>query len=322
MGRSWRYTSIALVFFAASCASPALSSNQGPASRSTPVATADKPAPAAARAAAGDATLPPVSQNSVRFAVLGDTGTGERAQYDVGAALWRSRASFPFDFVIMLGDNMYGSERPQDYNRKFELPYKPLLDAGVQFYAALGNHDDPNQRFYKFFNMNEKRYYTFKKGPLTSGVRFFALDSNYMDREQLDWVTKELANSDSPWKIAFFHHPLYSSGGTHGSEVDLRQQLEPLFMKNNMSVVFAGHEHFYERVKPQKGVYYFTSGGAAKLRKGDIRKTGLTDFGYDEDYTYMLIEIDGDTMHFQTLTRGGKLIDKGSIRRPNPSLGR
>ncbi len=64
----------------------------------------------------------------------------------------------------MLGDNMYGSESPADFVRKFERPYKPLLDAGIKFYAALGNHDEPSQRFYKPFNMDGKRFYTFKKG--------------------------------------------------------------------------------------------------------------------------------------------------------------
>ena len=59
----------------------------------------------------------------------------------------------------MLGDNLYGKERPGDYADKFERPYKTLLDAGVKFYAALGNHDDPPQRFYKPFNMNGERYY-------------------------------------------------------------------------------------------------------------------------------------------------------------------
>ena len=45
----------------------------------------------------------------------------------------------------MLGiDNLYGGDSPRDYQRKFELPYKPLLDAGVKFYAALGNHDSRN----------------------------------------------------------------------------------------------------------------------------------------------------------------------------------
>jgi hypothetical protein len=269
----------------------------------------------AAPAAAPGGTSPPVAGNSVRFAVLGDTGTGDRAQYEVAEQVEKSRAIFPFEFVIMVGDNMYGSERPQDYVRKFELPYKPMLDAKVQFFASLGNHDDPNQRFYKPFNMNGERYYTFKFG--NPSVRFYALDSNYMTRDQLEWLEKELANSDSPWKIAFFHHPLYSSGGRHGSEVDLREQLEPLFLKHGVHVVFAGHEHFYERLKPQKGVHYFTAGGSAKLRSGDIQKGPLNAAGFDSDRSFMLVEVAGDTMHFQTLSRLGKRVDSGTIERSN-----
>jgi len=274
--------------------------------------------PATPAVGAGD-TQAPKAENSIRFAVIGDTGTGDRAQYDVAAQMARSRAVFPFEFVIMVGDNMYGGERPQDFLKKFELPYKPILDAKVPFYASLGNHDDPNQRFYQPFNMNGQRFYTFKKDKGGPGVRFFALDSNYMQRDQLAWLERELKSSDSPWKIAFFHHPLYSSGAKHGSEVDLRTQLEPLFIKYNLSAVFAGHEHFYERLKPQNGIYYFTEGGSAKLRVGNIGKTPMTAFGMDTEYTFMLIEIDGDTMRFQTLTRTGKVIDSGELTRPMPA---
>ena len=288
------------------------------ASRTASLAIDSQQQQAVAPAPAASGTTAPVAQDSVRFAVIGDTGTGDRAQYDVGAQLAKSRAVFPFTFVIMVGDNMYGSERPQDYVRKFELPYKPLLEAKVMFYASLGNHDDPNQVFYKPFNMDGKRFYTFKHG--NPGVRFFALDSNYMSREQVEWLEKELANSDSAWKIAFFHHPLYSSGGRHGSEVDLRTQIEPLFLKHGVSVVFQGHEHFYERLKPQKGIYYFTAGGSAKLRAGDIQKSPMTAFGFDSDYSYMLVEVDGDTMHFQALSRSGRRVDSGTIARPNPTL--
>lgn len=270
------------------------------------------------QAAAGNATTPPRAESSIRFAVLGDTGTGERAQYDVGAELWKSHAVFPFEFVILVGDNMYGSERPQDYARKFELPYKAVLDAKIPFYASLGNHDDPNQIYYKPFNMGGKRFYTFKKDKLGNpGVRFFALDSNYMTRDQLEWLEKELAASGSDWKIAFFHHPLYSSGGRHGSEEDLRTQVEPLFLKHGLNVAFAGHEHFYERLKPQKGIYYFTAGGSAKLRAGDIRRTAMTEVGFDSDNSFMLVEVAGDQMHFQTLSRTGRKVDSGTLTRQN-----
>ena len=79
---------------------------------------------------------------SVKFAVIGDTGTGSGTQYAVGKQLAGARARFPFEFVIMLGDNLYGGESAGDYTRKFERPYQPLLRAGVSFYASLGNHDD------------------------------------------------------------------------------------------------------------------------------------------------------------------------------------
>jgi predicted phosphodiesterase len=313
MVRNWPVPLLTVVLFAAACAMPATTASTDQTAQPRPMtAPATKSVPS--MAAAGE-TMPPVAQNSVKFVILGDTGTGERAQYDVGAQLWKSHQVFPYEFLIMVGDNMYGSERPQDYERKFVLPYKPIIAANIPFYASLGNHDDPNQRWYKYFNMNGERYYTFKK----NSVRFFALDSNYMDREQTAWLEKELANSDSPWKIAFFHHPLYSSGGRHGSEVDLRQTLEPLFLKNNVSVVFAGHEHFYERLKPQKGIYYFTAGGSAKLRAGDITKTAMTEVGFDTDYSFVLAEVTDEAMHFQTLTRTGKLVDKGTLPRPAPT---
>jgi predicted phosphodiesterase len=302
----------AIVLSCAACAMPPQSAN---ATRDVTTATGAPQAPGSG-AAAANATTPPLAQTSIRFAVLGDTGTGERPQYDGAAELGESHAVFPYEFVIMLGDNMYGSERPQDYARKFEIPYKPLLDAKIPFYASLGNHDDPNQVYFKPFNMDGKRFYSFKKDKLgTPGVRFFALDSNYMSREQLEWLEKELAGSGSEWKIAFFHHPLYSSGGRHGSEEDLRDQLEPLFLKHGVDVVFSGHEHFYERLKPQKGIYYFTAGGSAKLREGDIRKTAMTAAGFDTDNSYMLVEITDKQMHFQTLSRSGRRVDSGSLTR-------
>ena len=253
----------------------------------------------------------PLKPDSVRFAVIGDMGTGKKPQYEVAEQINVNRRQFPFEFVIALGDNIYGGHDPSDYESKFERPYKLLLDAGVQFYAVLGNHDTPNERFYKLFNMNGEKYYTYKKGD----VRFFALDSNYMDPPQLAWLEKELQNSGSDWKICFFHHALYSSGGFHGSATELRQLLEPLFVKYGVQVVFAGHEHVYERVKPQKGTYYFTEGASGQLRKGNLRKSDLTAVGYDQDHSFMLVEIAGDELYFQTISRTGVTVDSGVIRR-------
>ena len=179
----------------------------------------------------------PLEKDSLRFAVIGDNGTGDKPEYDIGGKLAAVHAMWPFDFVLMMGDNLYGGEAPRDFQNKFEKPYQALLSSGVKFYATLGNHDDPARQVpYKPFNMGGKHYYTFKP---KEGVRFFSLDSNYMDKTQLDWFEKELKSSGSEWKIVFFHHPIYSSGLRHGSNLELRSVLEPLMVKYGVDVVMS-----------------------------------------------------------------------------------
>ncbi len=260
-------------------------------------------------AAALPLTLPN-KDGSVRFLAVGDTGTGTEKQHQLAAMMNRYRQIFPYEFAIMMGDNMYGSEKAADFKNKFENVYKRLLDDKVKFYATLGNHDESNQRFYEHFNMNGEEYHRFKKG----NVAFYCLNSNYMDKKQLEWLEGQLAKDDSQWKVAFFHHPPYSSGGKHGSDTGLREVVEPLFVKYGVNVVFAGHEHFYERVKPQKGIYYFISGAGGKLRPGDVKKgSPLTEKAYDKDMSFMLVEVNKDRMHFQVISRTGETVDSGTI---------
>ena len=257
---------------------------------------------------AADLTLP-LKPKSVHFAVIGDSGTGEKGQYEVGEQMAKYREKFPYDFVLMLGDNIYGGESPADFKAKFEDPYKTLLDGGVKFYASLGNHDNPNQRFYKPFNMGEKRYYNFKNG----NVEFFALDSSYMDPQQLDWLQERLKASNAAWKICYFHHPLYSDGKFHGPDADLRARLEPIFLKSGVKIVLSGHEHLYERLQPQKGINYFILGNSGQLRIHDIRPSSTMAKGFDKDQCFMLIEVAGDECYFQAITRRGDTADSGVI---------
>jgi hypothetical protein len=283
---------------------------------------------AAPQAAAAATLTLPLKDGSVRFAVMGDTGTGSSEQYDLARQMVAIHEKFPFHFVLMAGDNIIGADGPAEMQAKFEVPYKPLLDAGVVFQAVLGNHDNPNQRFYKPFNMGGERYYTFRasRGGLAKltegGVRFFALDTDYLDKPQLDWLEKELASSTSDWKIALFHHPLYSSGKTHGSALESRAILEPLFVKYGVSAVFSGHDHVYERIKPQQGgIAYWVCGAGGRLRKGDLRVTNLTAKGFDRDTNFLLVEISGDDLYFQAISRTGVTIDSGVFHRPGAPAG-
>lgn len=252
----------------------------------------------------------PAKEGSVRFVIIGDTGTGSKKQHELANILIKVRETFPYDFVLLLGDNLYGGESPADYKRKFADVYRPILDQKVKFYASLGNHDEPAQRFYEHFNMEGKEYYRFTKG----NVAFYALNSNYMDKKQVKWLEDELAKDTSEWRFTFHHHPPYSSGGKHGSDKGLRKVVEPIFVKYGVNAVFAGHDHFYERIKPQKGIYYFVSGAGGKLRRGDVKDNSpLTDKAFDQDMSFMLAEVVDDQFYFQALSRTGETVDAGVL---------
>jgi 3',5'-cyclic AMP phosphodiesterase CpdA len=253
----------------------------------------------------------PAHPDSLKFAVIGDTGTGDAPEYQVGTRMNEARRAVPVDRVVMLGDNVYGRQDPQDFITKFQRPYASLLTAGVLFYASLGNHDNPANRSYPNFNMGGERYYTYTK----KNTQFFALDSNSIDPKQLAWLDGSLKQSPDVWKICYFHHPLYSDGGRHGSEVELRVVLEPLLVKYGVNVVFSGHDHIYERIKPQKGITYFVNGSSGELRRGDVRPSNITAAYFDQDQAFSLVEIEGDDLFFEAMSRGGRTVDSGVIHR-------
>ncbi len=299
---SFRHLAFALVL-CASCAAQSSSLQPGGAAAPAPGTVQEQPV-----------GVLPNANGSLKFAVIGDMGVGTRAQYEVAQQMETQRQKFDFKSVLMVGDNLYGTERPADYSRKFEQPYGTLLKNGVKFYAALGNHDEREQRRYQHFNMGGEYYYTMK--PAQQDVRFFFLESTYPDETQLKWMQEEFKKSTEKWKIVVFHHPPYSSGGRHGSNIPIRRAWEPLFVQHNISVAFTGHEHFYERIKPQQGILYFISGAAGKLSPGDIREgSALTAAGFDRDQSFMLVEIKDDVMFFQSVSRTGRVVDSGTFTR-------
>jgi hypothetical protein len=259
----------------------------------------------------------PSEPGSIRFAVIGDSGTGSAGQLEVGRRMAEYRERFSFGFVLMLGDNIYRSPASaRDYVARFELPYEALLRAGVRFHAALGNHDDPEQVRYPPFSMGGHRYYSF--GVAGGGLpapraRFFALDTTNLDAGQRQWLERELSASDADWNVCFFHHPVLTPG-RYGSWW-WRRQLEPLLVRGGADVVFAGHDHLYARLRPQGGIQHFVSGGAGDVRVGDLRRDPEVARGFDADLHFLLVEITRDALHFQAISRTGETVDAGVVRR-------
>jgi hypothetical protein len=256
---------------------------------------------------------------AVRFIAFGDAGTGDGLQATLGRVMAKYQQSQGYDTALLLGDNIYPDGDVANAAAKFERPYGDLLQRGVKFHAVFGNHDVRKGREaqlkYPHFNMGGRSYYSFTKGgnevPL---VEFFALDSNAFDSAQRQWAEKALAASRAQWKVVYFHHPLYSSAESHGSDERLRASLEPLLALYGVAAVFSGHDHIYERTKLQQGVQYFVSGAGGKLRRGDLnRRTPFHAFGSDEASSFMSVEVTPERFSFQSIDVSGRVIDSGEV---------
>jgi len=257
----------------------------------------------------------PVPQN-VRFAVIGDYGSGREAEADVAALVngWEP------DLIITTGDNNYpnGSSKTIDQNigqffHEFIAPYQGIFGEGAQenrFFPSLGNHDwqSPGAEPYlDYFTLpGNERYYDFLWGP----VHFFALDSDSREpdgvgrsSQQAAWLQSRLEESTSSWKIVFFHHAPYSSG-LHGP-VDWMQWP---FAEWGADIVLSGHDHTYERIS-RDGILYLVNGLGGKSKYSFFGAIDGSQVRYNDDYGAMLVEANQDTVLLQFINRQNEVID-------------
>jgi hypothetical protein len=271
------------------------------------------------------------------FAVIGDMGCDCAGQQEVALKMLEWYKIHPYNLVLTVGDNIYGTTfgflagkmggNKILFPDRFDKHYKPLMNEGVKFYAALGNHDllTDNGRGLiadksRFNIQGDKGYYEFSPEGKEDLVTFFALDSNSLvktepDQEQLDWLEKSLKASNSIWKIVYLHHPLYTPEGPHGAEVNLRKRIEPLLVNTGVKIVLAGHNHFYARMKPQKGITHFvTGGGGNKLKTpSQTRQAAVT----ARSFQFMYFELFPDHADFWSIPPDGPILDQGTIRLPS-----
>ncbi|HMG36040.1 MAG TPA: metallophosphoesterase [Blastocatellia bacterium] len=256
------------------------------------------------------------AKQKLRFALIGDWGTGNQDETRVAEQMFSAHKAKAFDFVISAGDNIYPNGSPRHFKRNFEEPFNSILADRVNFYAVLGNHDVESggneQCQYPLFNMQGSRYYGLKKGD--GLAEFFMLDSNAFDNSQAEWLENTLRASQARWKIAVFHHPIYSSGKTHGSAMGLRKKLEPMFTRYGVNIGLSGHDHIYERTKPQQGIQYFVSGAGGKSRRGDVNlKSELRSASYDDQSHFVVLEIEDKQVSFQAVSETGATVDTGLV---------
>jgi acid phosphatase len=271
---------------------------------------------------AGEQSIADGLLKPVRFALLGDWGSGDASEMSIAERMLAAHVEKPLDLIVGAGDNIYPNGSADKFASNFERPFAELIKRRVSFHTCFGNHDvragaDAQLR-YPLFNMNGQR---FRSVPVGGGtVEFFLLDSNDMDARQVAWLDSALDKSTAIWKVPVFHHPIYSSG-SHGSDTALRKVVEPIFVRHGVRVAFSGHDHIYQRVAPQQDVQYFVSGGGGKLREGDInRRDPLVAFGYDSDSHFMVIDADPVSFSYKAVNTRGETIDSGRILSPSKSV--
>ncbi|MEO6771614.1 MAG: metallophosphoesterase family protein [Kofleriaceae bacterium] len=213
-------------------------------------------------------TAPPEGKDvPFTFVVYGDSRDGIEQHRRV---IDRITQEVP-DFVLGTGDMVDAGFREDQWQQFFDIE-EPLLRDNVYF-PALGNHDRQGRgrtadTYRAYFSVPQnggetERYYAFSY----ASARFLVLDSNaysFALTEQTAWLERELvaARQDPSVRHIFvaMHHPTFSIS-LHGGNIDLRERWMPLFEKYQVSAVFSGHDHVYERAE-HDGLHYFVSGGA------------------------------------------------------------
>ncbi|WNG38155.1 PKD domain-containing protein [Archangium violaceum] len=281
-------------------------------------------------------TATPPGSGRVRFAAVGDFGTGATSEISVGRTILSRKPHF----FLGLGDGAYDNGTDSEHQTKLFQPLAPLL-AEVPIYTTPGNHEyltDKAQPYVDNFYLptnnpaGTERYYSFDWGP----AHVISLDSSCLlalgvakgrcdQAAQRAWLISDLASTQQPWKIVFFHHPPYSSAAEHGSEVKLREMYAPVFEQYGVDMVLTGHDHTYERTHPMKGntataggITYLVVGTGSHAKAFVPAQPSWSAMRSNRSAGYLDVIIEDGTLTGQMVTQTGAVLDTFQITKTLP----
>jgi hypothetical protein len=281
---------------------------------------------------AGDDTLhtAPDGPGPFRFVAFGDCGVDDPNQYAVAARI----DSLNPDLGIVLGDVIYEAGEAQNFTPRYFTPYRPIIRRSV-WYPVVGNHDiatSNGQPFLDAFHLptnsvdGTEKYYSWDYG----NAHFVALDGNQVfNGAMYDWADADLAATAQRWKIVYFHQPMYSDPGVHGSDLNLRFYLEPIFMAHHVDLVLQGHNHYYSRSYPiangvavdtaqgssyqnPGGVIYVVAGGGGRALYATTNTDPLIRSAFSVFHT-VAVDVVGDSLYVQAVEPDGTVFDSFSV---------
>jgi 3',5'-cyclic AMP phosphodiesterase CpdA len=272
--------------------------------------TSEKPKPSTR---SGESVPAIVDEPLARLAIAGDTGERNAAVEATAKSMQieSERQGEPYDALVITGDMIYPDGDLDLTDASVTEPFARILEDAV-LVPVLGNHDVESGEGREIMSHlgRDTKFYVEKIGP----VRLIVLDSNRVgDKRQMKWLRGVLAEKQPPdtWTIAAMHHPAYSAG-EHGSAMNVRRAWMPLFEAADVPLIFAGHDHDYQRSTPQNGITHVVTGGGSKLRE-----TGREDFTAVSAsiFHYVDLLVYRNRLEGRAIDHDGELVDSFTIRR-------
>ncbi|MEM7263714.1 MAG: metallophosphoesterase, partial [Planctomycetota bacterium] len=271
-------------------------------------------------------------EGELRVVVVGDTGVSPAQD-----AIIELIEELEAPILLHAGDLVHEPGTVESYDARFFSVWEAVLGQ-TSLYPVLGNHDcwaspdgflDEVQLPTNSVTETE-HYYSFDAGD----AHFVALNScdGLVDSTQLDWLERDLSSTERGWIIVWLHHPLYSNGVQSGSRA-LRTSLAPLFERYGVDLVFAGHDHAYERFLPIAGeslsdayqspefvnpagvTYIVSGGGGAELGRPRYAEDALLSAVYRPVHHVVELSIREHELEMRAIGLDGEEVDRLRIRK-------
>ena len=267
----------------------------------------------------------PANSTHVKFMAYGDSRSFSSIHDQVAAEMIATYNTDPEFQAITLsvGDLVTDGDIESLWDSEHFNPDYPNIQellADTPYLSAIGNHEGSGELFVKYFPypFEGGRYWSYDDGP----AHFTVIDQ-YTDYSpgsaQLDWIENDLASTTKPWKIIYLHRPGWSAGN-HGNDTNVQDYIQPLCVQYGVSLVFAGHNHYYARAIVDGVQHITTGGGGVQLHTPDpdypnIVATSMT-------YHFCRVEIINNILHFEAVEPDGTIIDSFTLENPlaAPSL--
>ena len=262
-------------------------------------------------------TAPADTTTQIKYIAYGDTRSYPSWHNTVAAEIintFTADSNFQ-SIIISVGDLVNYGDGESDWDNEFFNPtygHIQSMLANIPYQACMGNHEGSGQLFVKYFPYPfvRARYWSYDYGP----AHFVVIDqyASYNPGSlQLQWIEDDLAATNKDWKFIYLHEPGWSAGGGHNNNISVQNYIQPLCEQYGVSIVFAGHNHYYARAVVN-GVQHITTGGGGAPRH--YPTPGMPNIVFSaREYHFCKIEINGDTLHFKASKTNSTIIDSFDI---------